>query len=220
MKKFASLLLCSLWCLLAQAQLVGASAASGTSLQASMDADRARISSERAQLEKGFSAEDAVCARKFLVNNCLDEVKARRREVMADLRRQEILLNEQGRKARAADQVLKTEQKAAPERQQEAADRRAIALKEFDDRMDRDKEKNGSRAIMQSNEKANSGAAANRQKENQVKASSRSEKQVAAAEETRKFAERQQKAKERKERHDRDQASQTKPPAKPLPSPQ
>ena len=44
-----------------------------------------------------------------------------------------IFFNEQERKARAADQVFKTEQKASPEKQQEAADRRAASLKEFDD---------------------------------------------------------------------------------------
>ena len=220
MKNFAVLLLSSLWCLLAQAQPAGVPVTGSTSFQANMDAERARIGRERVQLEAGFSTEDAACHHKFLVNNCLDEVKGRRREAMADLRRQEISINEQERKARAADQILKTEQKASPEKQQEAADRRAASLKDFDERMVREKLKNGDRAALQSNEKANSDAAANRARGNEVKAGTRSEKQAAAAEEARKFTERQQKAKERQERHDRDQASQTKPPAKSLPLPE
>lgn len=223
MKKFATLLLCSFCSLcpfLAQAQVAGSPLPAEIVSQINPDIERARISRERTRLEAGFSAEDAVCLRKFLVTNCLNEVKVRRRGSMADLRRQEISINDLERKARAADQVFKTEQKASPEKEQEAADRRAAALKDFDDRMAREKQKNADRAILQSNEKASSDAAAERVKSNGAKVAPRTQKQAAAAEEARKFSERQEKAKERLERHERDQAGQTTPPAKPLPRPE
>lgn len=219
MKKMTVLLLGAAWGLLAQAQTAGTATPSSAPTQISSDAERARIGTERARLESGFTAEDTACYRKFMVNNCLDEVKVRRREAMADLRRQENSLNDQDRKARGAEQVQKTEDKASPEKQQEAADRRASALKDFDARMERDKQKNADRATTQSNEKANSDAAASRIKSSQDKASGRVSKQAATAEEVKKFNERQEKAKERQARHDRDQLNQTKPSAKSLPQP-
>ena len=68
--------------------------------QTSNDAERLRISKERAVLEAGFHRKDAACYQKFMVNNCLDEVKIRRQEALTDLRRQEISIDDQERKAK------------------------------------------------------------------------------------------------------------------------
>ena len=223
MKNFAASLVCvfsSLCSFLAQAQVVVSPAPAEVAIQATPDIERARISRERMQLEAGIAVDNAACYRKFLVNNCLSEVKERGRDLMADLRRQELLINEQERKARAADQVFKTEQKASPEKQEEAAGRRAASLKEFDERMVRETQKSADRAIMQSNEKGNSDAAAERAKSNAAKVAPRKQKQTVAAQEAKKYSERQEKARERQEQHDRNQAGQTSPPAKPLPRPQ
>ena len=187
--------------------------------QANNDAERLRISNERAAFEAGFNREDAACYKKFFVNNCLDEVKVRRGDALADLRRQEILINDQERKARGAEQVQKTEDKASPEKQQQEADRRAEAMKDYEDRLARDRLKNADRIKAQSNEKANLDAAAARAKGAQDKEAGRTAKQIAAAEEVKKYNERLEKAKERQARMARDKASQTKPPADPLPPP-
>ena len=193
---------------------------SGAQAQTTADAERLRIGTERAKLEAGFTREDTACYKKFLVNNCLDEVKIRRREALADLRRQEISLDDQERKIKGAEQIRKTEEKASPEKQQQEADRRAEALKEYEDRLEREKQKNAGRATAQSNEKANVDAAAGRTKSNQDKASARTSKQAATAEEVKKYNERLEKAKERQARYAKDQASQTKPASKSLPTPE
>ena len=73
--------------------------------QTSNDAERLRISKERAVLEAGFHREDVACYQKFMVNNCLDEVKIRRQEALTDLRRQEISIDDQERKAKGAEQL-------------------------------------------------------------------------------------------------------------------
>ncbi|MES2413622.1 MAG: hypothetical protein V4614_07455 [Pseudomonadota bacterium] len=182
--------------------------------------ERARIGAERARLEAGYTAEQAACHKKFMVNNCLDDIKPRRREALADLRRQEIALDEQDRKARAAEQIRKTEEKSSPEKQQEAADRRASSLKDFDSRVEREKQKNADRASAKGNEKANSESAAGRVKSNQQEADARSRKMAESAEEVRKFNERQEKAKERQARYERDQRNRTGTPAKSLPQPE
>ena len=209
--------------LLAACQLVThaqapASATLGGSASA-MDNERARISSERSRLETGFAAEERACYKKFLVNQCLDAIKPRRRETLADLKRQEVSLDAQDRKARGAEQIRKTEDKASPEKQQEAAARRADSLQDFQARMDREKQKNADRATTHANEKTSRDAAANRAKNSQEKAGGRAGKQAASAEEARKFTERQQKAKERQSRHDRDKLKGAKLPSAPLPLP-
>ena len=102
--------------------------------QTSSDAERLRISAERAKLEAAFAQEDSACYKRFWVNSCLDEVKARRSDALSDLRRQEIVLNDEARKAKAAEQLLKIEDKSSPEKLQQEADKRAQAVKESEDR--------------------------------------------------------------------------------------
>ena len=188
--------------------------------QTGSDAERVRISAERSRLEATFALEDTACYKRFLVNNCLDEVKVRRRDAMADLRRQEIVLNDEARKAKAAEQLQKTEVKSSPEKLQQEADKRAQAVKDFDDRMARDKQKIADREALQAGEKAKSDAAAGRMKGSQDKEAGRTAKQAQAADEIRKYNERQAQAKERQVRYARDKASQAKVPTKPLPVPQ
>ncbi|MFN5350324.1 MAG: hypothetical protein ACK5A0_12425 [Polaromonas sp.] len=185
--------------------------------QTSNDAERLRISKERAALEAGFNREDAACYQKFLVNNCLDEVKIRRQEAFADLRRQEMSIDDQERKAKGAEQLQKTEDKTSPEKQQEEADRRAQALRDSDARMERERQKNADRLKLESNEKSNLETAAAKAKGAQNKQVGRTAKQAAAAEEVKKYNERLEKAKERQARIAKDRASQSSPSAGPLP---
>ena len=188
--------------------------------QSTNDAERLRISQQRAALETGFEREDTACYKKFLVTNCLNEVNIRRRDALADLRRQEISINDEERKARGAEQVQKTEDKASLENQQQEADQRAEAVKRSESRIANDQQKNADRVKAESSEKANAEAAAAKLKSSQGKEVGRTAKQGAAAEEVKKYNERLDKAKDRRERLARDKASQTKPPANPLPSPQ
>jgi len=214
MKK-ALLLLLSVLALAVHAQIAAVAPAASMA-----DAERARINADRARLEAGFVTEEIACYKKFLLNKCLDEIKPRRRDAMSDLRRQEVLLDEQDRKAKAAQQILKTEEKSSVEKQQEAADRRATSLKDFDARMERDAQKKADRDTAKSSEKSNAESAAGRVTSNQQKASERSTRQAESAEELRKFNERQEKARERQARYERDKAARTGPPAKTLPPPQ
>ncbi len=248
MKKTTLLFLLLTYCLLVAAQPVaGVATASGAIAQVVRDGERERINTQRARLDAGFTAEDIACYKKFLTNKCLAEVKVRRDAVMADFRRQEISMDQQERKEKGAEQIRKTEEKSSAEKQQEAADKRATALKDNEARLEREKQKVADRATMQSNEKSNADAAANRLKDSQQKvadratmqsneksnadaaanrlkdsqqkADSRKSKQAASAEAVRKFKERLGKAKERQARYERDLANQTKPPVNPFPKP-
>jgi chromosome segregation ATPase len=183
------------------------------------DAERLRISKERALLEAGFHREDAACYLKFMVNNCLDEVRIRRQEAFTDLRRQEMSIDNQERKAKGAEQLQKTEDKASLEKQQAEADTRAKAMRDTDARMERERQKNADRLKLESNEKSNLETAAAKAKDAQNKQAGRTAKQAAAAEEVKKYNERLEKAKERQARIAKDRASQSSPAARPLPAP-
>jgi len=187
--------------------------------QISNDAERLRISKERAVLEAGFNRENAACYQKFLVNNCLDEVKVRRHEAFTDLRRQEISIDDQERKAKGAEQLQKTEDKASLEKQQEEADRRAQAMRDSDARMERERQKNADRVKLESNEKSSLETAAAKAKDAQNKQAGRTAKQAAAAEEVKKYNERLEKAKERQARIAKNRTRQSSPSASPLPAP-
>ena len=58
-----------------------------------VSAERARITAERSRADAAFTAQEKVCYGKFAVNDCIDTARAKRREAMAELRRQEIALN-------------------------------------------------------------------------------------------------------------------------------
>jgi colicin import membrane protein len=185
-----------------------------------INAGRTRIADERTRLEAGFLAEDTACYKRFAVNKCLAEVNSRRREAMADLRRQEISLNDEERKMKGAEQLRKTEEKASLEKQQEAAERRAKAARDYQERVEKDRQKQEDRGTAKANEKSNADASADRLRASQQKAQGRTDKQSAAAEEARKYAEHQKEANERRAQHEADKLKRVKPPSKSLPVPE
>lgn len=95
--------------------LLGLALAAPAQEAGAIAAERARIANERAAAESAFHAEEKACYGKFAVNDCLNAAKAKRRGVVADLRRQEISLNDVERRRRAADKVRELEQRAAAE---------------------------------------------------------------------------------------------------------
>ena len=185
----------------------------------SSNAERLRIGNARSALEAGFLRDEKDCYQKFLVNSCLEKIKSRRRDAMDDLRRQEILLNEQERKFKAAEQVKKTEEKQTLEEQQQAADLRSRALKDFDVRLARDEQKTTTRTMALAGAKSSEAAAKNRAKNAQDKQAARLDRQAGAAEELTKYNQRVAKALERQARFANEKANQSKPSAQPLPVP-
>ncbi len=72
---------------------------------------RAWISNTRAAYDAQFKAQEIACYQRFAVNDCLLDSRRTQREVMADLRRQEILINDTQRKRRGAQQLLRSDEK-------------------------------------------------------------------------------------------------------------
>lgn len=185
-----------------------------------LDAQRARITAERSKLETGFLTEDAACYKKFAVNRCLSQINVRRREAMADLRRQEILLNDEERKIKGQDQIRRTQEKFSEDQQLQTAELRAKAAEDYQERLKREKDKQQERTITESNEKAMRKANDEKRLAHEKKTQARTDKQAGAAEEAKKFNERLKEAQARQAQHKVDQQKQVKPSAKPLPLPE
>lgn len=188
-------------------------------VSAAADRERQRINAERASLEAAFEAEEAACYSKFFVNNCLNAIKPRRREAMADLKFREVALNEQERRQKAAEQIRKTEEKSSPEAERQAAERRATALEDSKAREERTRQKASDRLDLKQNEAVNAAGTAVKNQGAKERAQARADKQAASAKEARIYKDKQQEAQERKATREQKLREQTKPAAKPLPAP-
>ena len=80
-------------------------------------AEQQRINAERAALQKNVAQEEAACYQKFVVHSCLADIRAKRRTALADLKRQELLLNDAERKARAEAALQGVEDRKAAQAQ-------------------------------------------------------------------------------------------------------
>ncbi len=188
-------------------------------VSAATDRERQRINAERAALEAAFDVEEDACYKKFFVNSCLNAIKPRRREAMADLKFREVALNEQERRQKAAEQIRKTEEKSSPEAERQAAERRATALEDSKAREERTRQKASDRLDLKQNEAVNAAGTAVRNQGAKERAQARADKQAASAKEARIYKDKQQEAQERKATREQKLREQTKPAAKPLPAP-
>jgi len=188
-------------------------------------AERGRIAAERSRLEAEYHARERACWGQFAVNDCLSDARAQRRSALADLRRQEISLNDAQRKQRGAERVRAIEQRSAgpvpapaasaPRLRNEQGQRDAKAAQRAAGQAARAAEHSA---------RATPGPLAHR-RAGRVKdeMARREEERSRRAEQAARNAERrqalQQEAKERQEALQRRLAARHKPPARPLPVP-
>ncbi len=103
--------------------------------------ERARIAAERQQAQQRYGQEEADCYQRFAVNDCLREVRKRRRVALEELRRQEIILNDERRAAIAAERLQSVDERAADRAGPQAEAQREEALKAHEARQQRALEK-------------------------------------------------------------------------------
>lgn len=85
------------------------------------DLQRQRINAVRNQKLSEMAAQDAACLSRFAVTDCQNAVGRRRRDMLADLKRQEARLDEVDRRQKGVDQLQRSEDKAM-ERAQSQSD--------------------------------------------------------------------------------------------------
>lgn len=74
--------------------------------------ERLRIQRSREQVKAEAEQANAACSQKFAVTDCLREVRAKNRLVLDELRRQEVILNDLERQAKAIEALNKIEEKS------------------------------------------------------------------------------------------------------------
>lgn len=92
-----------------------------------VDAERAHIQSLRNQAQNQFAQEEIRCYQKFAVNDCLQKARVVRRDLVADLRRQELSVNSAEAKRKGAEQLSRIEEKSSPQALHDEAERLARA---------------------------------------------------------------------------------------------
>ena len=80
---------------------------------AALQAQRARIETQRQQEVARYAAQQQACASRFAANDCRNAVKAQERETLAELRRQEVALNAAQRRSAAQGKLELLQRKAA-----------------------------------------------------------------------------------------------------------
>ncbi len=196
----ACLILCFGLC--AQAQLLAPIS------EAQAQAEQARINNEREGFEAQYALQEAACYQRFAVNDCLREVRARKRVSMEALRRQEIILNDVKRKTRALEQAKRAQEKASPAALKQEADSRESAQIQRKERLDRAQQKK-TEALQR---EMQTGAVTN-----QRPGAEESPAKGASAQAQQAFEEKQRSAQERKAQRDKSLTEKSAKPVRPLP---
>ena len=118
--------LCALMATSAGAQPAPATATSPAAPydEAAVTAARTRIAQERTQARTQYAQAEFTCWRRFAVNDCLRKARTDERRVLADLRQQELALNDLERRHRASERLkrIQANEQALRERGGEVQD--------------------------------------------------------------------------------------------------
>jgi colicin import membrane protein len=183
---------------------------------------RARISRERGEVEAAYKVKERACYQTFAVNDCLKEARSRRRDAMADLKRQETSLNDAERKRKGAERQRVIEERASVEKRAAQAGQPAQAGPQGPGMPAGPtiQEKQAERARAQ---ERNAADAADRQREQQVKQREKEAELARRKEDAARNAQRLKKEQAQAEEHkasvNKRLAERSKPPAQPLPPP-
>lgn len=178
-------------------------------------AQRSRIAAERAKAESVFREREKSCYGKFGVNDCLKEARERRRAVIADLRRQEISLNDSERKRRGIERL-----RANEERERKDPADRAKAVEQQGERDARAKDKSTGRAERSAAEPGRVAKTQEAQRQRAAElAQARVQREKDAAENVARREKNEKEAEERKAALAKRMAERKKPAASALPTP-
>lgn len=175
--------------------------------------ERARIEAERRQALERYGQEEADCYQRFSVNDCLSDMRKRRRVALEELRRQEIILGDERRAALAAEKIHRAEAQAAERASAQAQEQREAAQKADQERRQRARQKQATQIAP-----APGGAASAPARPASAPASAAAEAAQRAALQ-RAYEERQRQAEERRKERERAQSGKVPGTSRPLPVP-
>ncbi len=146
--------------------------------QTQLLAERQRIAAERTNAEAAYADRRKDCYQRFAVNACLTQARDERNARVADLKRQEVSLDDAERKRKGAEKLQRTEDKTSPQVLQEEAQRRGLALQADANRQQRAQDKATKAGETASNDTASSPAARQEKVRPAAKSPKRSNKKV------------------------------------------
>jgi hypothetical protein len=106
------------------------------------------IDTQRAKVEATYDQARAACYQRFWVNACVREAKVRRRVLMEDLRRQEIVLGDAQRRERGAEQQQRIDERFTDAAIEQARQRREEAVQDSLNRQQQAEQKRQERESM------------------------------------------------------------------------
>ncbi|GAB3667990.1 hypothetical protein [Ramlibacter alkalitolerans] len=118
------------------------------------EAERQRIKAERAAVAARFDEAHRACRARFAVTDCVHTAQRERNAALADLRRQERVLNDAERKRRAAERQKDVDERNSPEKRAQDEQRRRLAVSEQKEREARAAEKQQKKAEEDANKAA------------------------------------------------------------------
>lgn len=196
--------------------LAQTSAGSGA---ADLDAERDRLAKERQTMEATYESDRRACYKKFAVQGCLEDSRARRRVTNDDLRRQEAALNDIERQRRGADEQKKLDEKAADARAADAEAKRQDSLKAQQDREQRATDHAASRAQTAADAAEQKRRFEQKQQDHQDDLAKQARERAAEPANVQDYQNKLKKADQQRADLERRNAANTKPRSAPLPDP-
>jgi colicin import membrane protein len=212
------ILLAAAWLTLVNAQVPNASMDDADFERVRLAQD-SRIQLERERLKAVFEGEEVLCYQRFAVNDCLRKARVVRREALADLRRQEVLLNAQEAKRKAVIQVSRIEEKSSLKSQNDELLRLEEAQIQMQERARVFNSKAADRALLEDQAEARQAEAKERMQKAVQAQQDRAAKAATAAAEQDIYDKKQLDAQLREAQRQKRLADIPKPEPKPLPLP-
>lgn len=181
------------------------------------DAERARLTRERAEIDARAKAEQTACYQRFAVEDCLQESRRKRRTAEDSIKRQEADLNDMERKRRAADTLERLDK--APPRAVDDPAAQERARQSQQGREQRAADHAASRAEAAAKAEDNRRALENKQRNHAEQQAKAARLQADAPTERARFERKQEQAARHRADVERKNAERTKPRSAPLPTP-
>ena len=181
------------------------------------DAERTRLTKERAEIDARAKTEQTACYQRFAVEDCLQESRRKRRTAEDSIKRQEADLNDIERKRRAAAQLERLDK--APPRAQDDPAAQEKARQSQQGREQRAADHADSRADAAAKAQSNRRALEDKQRNHAEEQAKAARLQADAPTERARFQRKQEQAAKHRADRERQNAERTKPRSAPLPTP-
>ncbi len=162
-------------------------------------AERSRLNEERVRIQSIYEDDSALCYKKFAVNDCLKEARNVRRDLLADLRRQEVSMNAAQARLKGAERISAAEEKASLDAQKKRAQQQEQAHAEQQERQRSAEERAAARDRSAQERELGSAQRANRVNSKTLSDAERSAKAAAADAARQRYEEKLRLAKQRQE---------------------